>query len=98
MFLPGGVEVSQMNDGPQRVETPTLLATMGPVIFVPLLIPVILTGIPLLFTRRASKGVSIATTVVLAVFASASIGWFHLPATIIALVSLFVPSRKRAKP
>jgi hypothetical protein len=66
-------------------------------IFVPLLIPVALTGVPLL-TGHARNGAWIATTVALAIFSvvgSASIGWFYLPATIAAFIALFSSSGKR---
>jgi hypothetical protein len=59
---------------------------------------VALTGLPLLFTGRARNGASIATTVALAIFTvvgSASIGWFYLPAAIVAFIALFSSSRKR---
>ncbi|WP_426976958.1 hypothetical protein ACQCSU_19625 [Pseudarthrobacter sp. O4] len=64
---------------------------------VPLLIPVALTGLPLLLRGRAQVYASVATTVALAIFtviASASIGWFYVPALAAALASLLAPSRK----
>ncbi|MDR6415532.1 hypothetical protein [Pseudarthrobacter sulfonivorans] len=56
----------------------------------PLLIPVALTALPLLIRGRALIPVSVATTVTLVVFvviASASIGWFYLPALAAAVAA-----------
>lgn len=97
LFLPGGVEITKTSDGRQYIEEPTLFQTLGPHIFVPLLIPLLLTCAPLLFTGRGWKGVSIAATVALAVFSvigSASIGWFYLPALLAAVAALFLPNQK----
>lgn len=98
LLVPGYMEMRLTNDGPEQVKALTLLEAVGPSIFVPLLIPVALTGLPLLLTGRARNGASIATTVALAIFTvvgSASIGWFYLPATIAAFIALFSSSRKR---
>ena len=101
IFLPGSIEVSQDSTGRQAVTTPTLIQSSGGAILVPLLIPVILTVIPLLVRNRGWQATSIVATVILAVFAiiaSASIGMFYLPAVVAAVTSLFIPSRKRIKP
>lgn len=98
LLVPGYTEVTRVNDGPEQVRTLTLLEAEGPSMFVPLLIPVALTGLPLLLTARVRKGASIATTVALAVFTvvgSASIGWFYLPGTIAAFIAIFSSSHKR---
>lgn len=98
LLVPGYVEMRLTNDGPTQVKTSTLLEVVGPSIFVPLLIPVVLTGLPLLLAGRGGNRVSIATTVALAIFTvigSASIGWFYLPATVAAFTALFSSSRER---
>lgn len=80
-----------MSGGPAQVSHPTLLETNGPSIFVPLLIPVALTALPLLIRGRARTPVSVATTVALVVFvviASASIGWFYIPALAAAVAAV----------
>jgi uncharacterized membrane protein len=100
LFLPGSVEVTQTSDGRQYIEEPTLFQTLGPRIFVTLLIPLLLTCVPLLFSGRGWKGVSIAATVGLAVFSvigSASIGWFYLPALVAAVAALFLSNQKRGE-
>lgn len=79
------------NDGPEQVTTSTLLETVGPSVMVPLLIPAALTGLPLLLRKRAKRYAAIATTVALAIFiaiASASIGWFYVPALAAAIAAL----------
>lgn len=71
------------NDGLGFVEYSTLLRHVGPSISVPLLLPVTLTGLPLLLMGRSRKFASVGTTVALAIFiglGSASIGWYYLPA------------------
>jgi hypothetical protein len=90
-----GVQVT--NDGPEQVTTSTLLEIVGPYVFGPLLIPVALTGLPLLMRGRAQKYTAVATTVALAIFtliASATIGWFYVPALAAALTSVWASSTK----
>jgi hypothetical protein len=75
----------------------TLLEIVGPYIFVPLLIPVALTGLRLLLRGPAQKYASVATTVALAIFTligSATIGWFYVPALTAALASVLAQSRR----
>ncbi|MDQ1595961.1 MAG: hypothetical protein QOH40_2517 [Arthrobacter pascens] len=93
--LYSGVKVT--NDGPEHVTTSTLLDIVGLPILVPLLIPVALTGLPLLLRERPQKYASVATTVALAIFAllaSATIGWFYVPALAAALASVLASSRQ----
>ena len=92
------VEGPGIPDGPVVTEHLTLLEVTGPAIFVPLLIPVLLTGLPLLIRGKAWRGLSIAATVLLAVFTvigSASIGWFYLPALLASAGALLVRPTKR---
>ena len=84
-------------DGPDQVTASTLLEVVGSSIVVPLLIPVALTGMPLLVRGPARMHASIAATVALAVFtllASATIGWLYVPALAAALASAVAPARK----
>lgn len=99
LVLPMYTEVKLMSGGPGQVSHSTLLETVGPSIFVPLLIPIALTALPLLRRGRARIQVSVATTVALAVFVvvgSASIGWFYVPA-LAAAVAALVASAGRAE-
>ena len=85
-------------DSPVVTEQLTLLAVNGPGIFVPLLIPVLLTGLPLLIRGTAWRGLSIAATVLLAAFvvlALASIGGFYLPALLASAGALMVRPKER---
>lgn len=98
LLVPLYIEVKLIDGGPEQVSTSTLLETVGPSIFVPLLIPLALTGLPLLLSGRARDYGSVATTVALAIFiviGSASIGWFYVPAMTAAVAALAVPSRRR---
>jgi len=102
-FLPlytsvSSVEGSGIPGTPEVTEQLTLLAVNGPGIFVPLLIPVFLTGLPLLVRGKPWKGLSIAATVLLGAFAvlgSASIGWFYLPALLASTGALLVRPKER---
>ena len=88
------------NDGPVQVTASTLLETVGPSIVLPLLIPAALTGLPLLVRGRAGRFASIGTTVALGVFiavASASIGWFYVPALAAAVASLSAGPENRGR-
>lgn len=98
LLVPLYIEVKLIDGGPEQVSTSTLLETVGPSIFVPLLIPLALTGLPLLLSGRARDYGSVANTVALAIFiviGSASIGWFYVPAMTAAVAALAVPSRRR---
>jgi hypothetical protein len=97
LLVPVYSTVKLTNDGPDQVTASTLLEIVGPYIFVPLLIPVALTGLPLLLKGPAQLYASVATTIALAIFtliASATIGWFYVPALAAALASVLAPSRK----
>ncbi|MEV7133163.1 hypothetical protein AB0N24_09780 [Arthrobacter sp. NPDC093128] len=101
LLVPVYVNVKLTNDGPEQVTTSTLFETGGPSVFVPLLIPVALTGLPLLLTGRAQRYASVATTVALAIFtiiASATIGWFYVPALAAAVASVVARPESRSDP
>jgi hypothetical protein len=100
LLVPLYVNVRLTNDGPEQVTTSTLFETVGPSGFVPLLIPVALTGLPLLLTGRAQRYASVATTVALAIFsviASATIGWFYVPALAAAIASVMARPETHTK-
>lgn len=97
LLVPVYSGVGLTNGGPGQVISLTLFEVVGPYIFVPLLIPIALTGLPLLLRGRAQNYASIATTVALAIFtliASAAIGWFYVPALAAALASILASSGK----
>lgn len=101
LLVPVYSTVKISNDGPDQVTASTLLEIVGPYIFVPLLIPVALTGLPLLLTAPARNYLSVATTVALAIctlLASATIGWFYVPALAAALAFILVSSESRGTP
>jgi len=100
LLIPMYTQVKLASGGPEQVSHPTLLQTVGPSIFVPLLIPVALTALPLLIRGRARTPVSVATTFALVVFVvigSASIGWFHVPALAAAVAAVVASMGSHAR-
>jgi hypothetical protein len=86
--------------GLEQVKHLTLLELIGPSILVPLLIPVVLTALPLLIRGRARASVSVVTTAALASFVligSASIGWFYAPALAAAVAAVIVSIGSRPR-
>ncbi|CAM3450254.1 hypothetical protein OCAE111667_10445 [Occultella aeris] len=76
--------------------TATLVEVNGPGVLVPLLVPVLLTVVPLLIPSGRLPGVTIACAallVFLMALGGASIGLFYAPAAIAAVVALLVRRR-----
>jgi hypothetical protein len=100
LLVPMYTQVKLTSGEPGQVSHPTLLETVGPSIFVPLLIPVALTALPLLIRGRARTPVLVATTVALVVFvvfSSASIGWFYIPALAAAVAGVVTSMGSHAR-
>ncbi|WP_426228408.1 hypothetical protein [Pseudarthrobacter sp. DSP2-3-2b1] len=96
LVVPLYTEVELSAGGPGQVRHLTLLETVGPAVFLPLLVPLVLTSLPLLVRGSARTIVSVTTTAALAIFVvigSGSIGWFYVPA-LAAAVAAIVASRK----
>lgn len=101
LLVPMYTQVKLTSGGPEQVSHPTMVETVGPSIFVPLLIPVALTALPLLTRGRTRSPVSVATTVALVVFVvigSASIGWFYVPAMAAAVAAVVTSMGSHAGP
>lgn len=98
ILLPSSVRMNITNAGSPKIETPTLLEIHPPTVLIPLVIPLVLTLIPLLVREKGWRIVSIVCVVLLAVFtviASASVGWFYIPALLAGLVAvLYRPMRQ----
>lgn len=91
LLVPVYTQAKLKPGGSEKISHPTLLETVGPSVFVPLLIPVVLTALPLLVRGRGRTPVSVATAVALGVFVvlgSASIGWFYIPALAAAVAAV----------
>jgi hypothetical protein len=91
VLLPSNVRVNITEPGAPRIETPTLLEINPPTVLIPLAIPLVLTLIPLLVRAKRWRIISIVCVVLLAVFtviASASVGWFYIPALLAGLVAV----------
>lgn len=100
LLVPVYTQVELTGSGPGRISQSTLLETVGPSLFVPLLIPVALTALPLLMRERARTQASVATTAGLAVFVvigSASIGWFYVPALAAAIAAVAASKSSRGR-
>jgi hypothetical protein len=89
----------EMPDGPMTAAGHLAsLAVNGQAVFVPPLIPVVLTGLPLLVWGKPWRGLSITATILLAAVAaaaSASVGWFYLPALTVSVAALLAPPAGR---
>ncbi|PTT67714.1 hypothetical protein [Arthrobacter sp. HMWF013] len=91
LVLPVYTEVELSAGEPGQARHSTLLESVGPSLFLPLLIPIVVTASPLLLHGSARTTVSVMATVGLAVFVvigSASIGWFYLPALAAAVAAV----------
>ena len=100
LLAPLYTQIELKAGGPEGVSHPSLLETVGPSIFLPLLIPVALTALPLLMRERARVQVSVAATAALAVFVligSASIGWFYFPSLAAAVTALVASMNSRPR-
>jgi hypothetical protein len=97
----GGTSASSETGGREVVRTTTLLESEGPRVLLILLIPVILTLLPLLVRGRARRQVALACTLLLALGALvglASIGAFYLPALIFAIAATTAAMTERGGP
>lgn len=92
LFAPMSTTAVTTNNGQQFIYTSTLLQSQGASILLPLLIPLAIALIPLVSATKALRTSSIVSAILLmffAVIASASIGWFYLPAAILAMLYAF---------
>lgn len=90
LVVPTGTSETTTSTGEHTSESTTLLGTEGPSVLWPLLVPVLLTLVPLLVSRRLRPAVSITCTVLLAVgviLAVLSIGVFFVPALVLAVIA-----------
>ena len=100
VLLPAGVSELRSSSGEHIIETPTLLQKYSPLILIPLLIPIALAIVPLVFSGKTWRASSILCTAALGVFAiiaSATLGWYYLPALIVAIIAVCLPQRHPAK-
>lgn len=100
ILLPSSVRMNITNAGSPKIETPTLLEIHPPTVLIPLAIPLVLTLIPLLFRGKRWRIVSIVCVVLLALFtviASASVGWFYIPAFLAGLVAVLYRLRGQTR-
>jgi hypothetical protein len=86
----GGTSASSDNGGREVVRTTTLLESEGSRVLLILLIPVVLTLVPLLIRGRGRGAFSVLAALLLgigALLGLASIGAFYLPALIFAIAA-----------
>lgn len=101
LLVPIYTQENVTSGGPEQATHPTLLELNGPSIFVPLLIPVALTALPLLIRGRARTPASVAATVTLVVFVvigSGSVGWFYVPALAAAVAAVVAAMDSQTRP
>jgi hypothetical protein len=96
---PGTISEMHVDDGGATLSFRSTWDAAGPIALLPALVPLTLAGVPLFLRGRVWSAMSISLTVLLlalAVIASATIGWFFLPAAALAVLALFLPGRARA--
>ncbi|MEV7646639.1 hypothetical protein [Arthrobacter sp. NPDC089319] len=103
LFLPTVVQETVSGSPgaePERsIETLTLLQASPGTILIPLAVPPLLTLLPLLVPRRAAWLAGIICCALLFGFialATATVGWFYLPALAAAVVAVFLRNAARA--
>lgn len=99
LLLPAGISDTELDSGQHIVVATTLLQTSSALVLIPMAVPLLLAVTPLVVRKRGWRAVSIVCTVLLGVFAviaSATIGWFYLPALVVAIVAICLPWRGRA--
>ncbi|MEZ3160983.1 hypothetical protein AB1K54_10625 [Microbacterium sp. BWT-B31] len=101
-LLPNYIQVSQTtgSDGTDQevIGSATVLQVVGLWFLLVLAIPILLALLPILATGRAWQPLSIVSAVLLGIFAvvgSLSIGWYFLPATLVAIIAACLPTRPR---
>lgn len=98
LFLPSYIEVTESSGGQESISSQTALEFVGPRILLVVAIPVALAALPLFARGRAWRPLSIASALMLTLFAvigSLSVGWYFLPAMLVAIVAAFIPDRPR---
>jgi cytochrome bd-type quinol oxidase subunit 2 len=101
-WLPLGTSTSVDSAGHVTTTHPSLMTTEGPTVLIPLLVPFVITLIPVLLHRRhpAAELARIVAAVLMSmgvVLAILSIGVFFLPA-LIALIAAAASGRSRLAP
>ena len=77
-----------------------MLQVVGAWFLLVLAIPALLGLLPILATGKLWQPLSIVSAVLLGIFSiigSLSIGWYFLPATLVAIVAACIPTRRRAR-
>ncbi len=95
LFVLRGSSVTMMtsSDGPTEtvVSSPTLLEAQGASVLIPLLVPVLLTLVPVLIPSgtvwRIASIVSAALLGIFVVLGALSVGWLYVPALLAAIVA-----------
>ncbi len=95
--VPLYAQESSTSAGGMESGSATVLSVVGPQVLLTLLIPVLGAASPLAARGRAWQPLSVASVMVVAIFVvlgSASIGWFFVPALVLAVIALFQPASK----
>jgi hypothetical protein len=76
----------------------TLLQVNGPHILIPVMLPVFVTGIPLLFRKQSVRITAAILMVGFAIISGFSIGLFYLPAAAVMVLAACAPEGRGGKP
>lgn len=102
LIIPSYTSVSEDSTGEETIETVPLLTVVGAWYLVVLALPIVFTIAPLIPKHRRWQTISIVSTILLVLFTvigSLSIGYYYIPASIVAIVALFLPtSERRTRP
>lgn len=100
LILPSYITVESDSKGNETVSTSTVLAETGPVVLAILAVPTLIAAVPLLLRGRTWQPGTITSALLLVGFAIVSgltIGFYFVPAAILALVATFLPPRRNSQ-
>jgi len=102
LIIPSYTSVSENSAGEETIETLPLLAVVGTWYLVVLALPIVFTIAPLIPKHRRWQTVSVVSTILLVMFTvigALSIGYYYIPAAIVAIIAVFLPtSGRRTRP
>lgn len=97
LFAPTLATSSTTGTGDDGTSYASLFESFGPGVILSVVVPLILTVLPLLTRGRTGWFVSLVSMALLTVFvvvASATIGWFYVPALVAGIVALTIQRRE----
>lgn len=98
LVVPTYMTVTSSSDGPEVTSSQTMLAVVGPWLFVVLLAPVLFAALPLFARGRAWAVLSVVSAILLGGFVLLSlltIGIFFVPGAVLSVIAACLPARPR---